>query len=169
MNNDSIDFINKYKSKYKLEIVFVSKCHINNTNEYNIFDINIKKKENEFINCLKKHTNPENVTIQRYYHEDKYMEVTDNGLIAKKKIIIDKILDNNILIIVYEIIDIKLDLIPGLNKYDKEDIEIWSKYNINNNQIILKSNKNNLCCYLSIENYNIEQINKSICLIKQIV
>lgn len=168
MNTDTIDFINKYKSKYELEIVFVSN-HIDQTNQYDIFDINIKNKEKELITLLKKHSNPENVTIQRYYYEDKYMEVSDNGLIAKKKIIIDKIINNNILILVYEIKDINLDLIPGLNKYDKEELEIWSKYNINNNQIILKSNNNNLCCCLSITNYNTNQLNKSIDLIKQIV
>ena len=82
MNLDN--FINKYKSKYELEITLIKKF-LHKTDEYDIFEIDIKNKEKQIYDILNEYTKPTNTSIQRFYYEDKYMEVNNNNLVVKKK------------------------------------------------------------------------------------
>ena len=168
MNLEILNFINKYKSKYQLEIVLITK-YLHKTNQYEIFDINVKNNENKLKTILNKYNKCINSSIEKYYYEDKYMEINNNNIEVKKKIIIDSLYNSNLLIKAYEIKQLDINLIPGLNEYNKESIEYLTIYNINNNNIILKSNsdKTKLCCYININ--NVEDLDNSISLIKQIV
>lgn len=154
------NFINKYRNTCTIEIILIRKLLASN-----IYEIDLTNDIYEKISkTLQSKITPVKQTVQRYYHTDKYIEVTNTGLEYKKENIVDKLEINNMIIIAKNIENISADSIPGLNEYDNDICYNDCIYTIDGVKIILrecktKDNTTSYNCILHTQNGSISTIN----------
>lgn len=147
------EFLDKYSKNYSVDIILINKQIGDNIYKINISD----KKYNSLISKL---SDIETVTnnVQKYYHNDKYIEIIDDEIKYKKNTIIDKLLIDNFLLIAKKVDILESTSIPGLSKYDYQENYNSSVYNISGVELQLIRNNNNHNCVLKINNSLINDV-----------
>lgn len=147
------EFLGKYGQNYSIDIVLINKPLGDN-----IYKISIPEKKYNSIMSKLSNIDVIRKNIQRYYHNDKYIEIIDEKIIYKRNQIIDKLELDNFLLIARKIDVLESNSIPGLSKYDYEENYNSSVYNINDVDIHIIKNNSKYNCIIKVDNSSINNV-----------